>query len=690
MKFLTFPLFLTLLFDPLQAKFGAPRGIDGLGSAAKFDNPRGIAVDVSGNVYVADTLDSTIRKITPAGRVSTLAGTAGKDGHEDGQGTAARFDMPSGLAIDSSGNIYVADTWNNTIRKITPDGLVTTLAGVAGLGGRDYKGGLDGPGSKATFKTPSGVAVDSGGNVYVADEGDNLIRKISPEGVVNTLAGSTGNDGNIHGPFRGPDSVAVDSSGNVYVADTGNNCIRKITASGIVTTLAGLPGPGGGSVDGTGSAARFNTPSSVSVDANGNVYVFDFFTIRKITPDGVVTTLAGKAGKMDRNESTGGYDGTGKGARFSSTGGIAIDAKGMIYVADTFLTYGIIRKVTPDGVVTTLAGTTKGFTSADGKGTLAKFDEPRGVAVSAKGIVYVADFYNHTIRKISPEGDVTTLAGSPEQAGNVDGKGVMAKFNHPTALSVGPDGNIYVADTGNDAVRRVTPTGGVTTVARDITAAFGDQWYERDAPSSGPRSAVMDADGNIDVAGLCAIFQINSVGKVRVLAGSPNSGGAVDGTAVDARFNGPSGLVIDAAQNIYVAEPNNDTIRKITPAGIVTTLAGRARDSGCINGRGSAARLSYPNAVGLDSKGIIYVADTNNSVIRKIISAGEVTTLANTAGQGQKGHDIGSNKAARFDRPFSVAIDAQGNIYVADTNNNTIRKLAPNGLVSTLAGGRFE
>ena len=315
---------------------------------AAFSLPRGVAIDSAGNVYVADQGNSTISKITPAGIVSTLAGLAGSAGSADGTGTAARFNQPSGVAVDAAGNIYVADISNNTIRKITPAGVVSTLAGLAGS-----PGSADGTGSAARFFGPFGVAVDAAANVYVGDADNSTIRKITPAGVVSTLAGLAGIVGSADGAgsaarFNFPSGVAVDAAGNVYVADLNNNSIRSITPAGVVGTLAGSAS-GSGSTDGTGNAARFRDPFGVTVDAAGNVYVADASnnTIRKVTSAGVVTTLAGSAGF------SGSTDGTGSAARFNFPSGVAVDAAGNVYVGDTI--NKSIRKITPAGVVTTFA-----------------------------------------------------------------------------------------------------------------------------------------------------------------------------------------------------------------------------------------------------------------------------------------------------------------------------------------------
>jgi len=315
----------------LAGQAGHSGGGDGTGTAALFSGPADVAVDTSGNLYVADTNNDTIRKITPAGVVTTVAGTAGSAGSADGTGAAARFNRPAGIAVDSSGNVYVADTNNNTIRAITPAGVVTTLAGQAGA-----SGSADGTGAAARFNGPSGLAVDAAGNLWVADTLNHTLRKITPAGVVTTGAGTAGVSGSADGTgaaarFFGPQGLAADGAGNLYVADTNNHTIRQVVlATGTVTTLAGAAGAPG-SVDGADSAARFFFPSGVTVDGAGNLYVADTDNdvIREVAAAGVVSTLAGQAG------SAGSADGFGSVARFNFPAGIAVDNAGNLYVADT-------------------------------------------------------------------------------------------------------------------------------------------------------------------------------------------------------------------------------------------------------------------------------------------------------------------------------------------------------------------
>jgi sugar lactone lactonase YvrE len=315
-------------------------------SGSPFQYPAGITRDSSGNLYLADSSTDTIRKITPDGVISTLAGSSNVAGDRDGIGTAALFNQPQALVADATGNIYVADTGNSVIRWITPAGVVTTLAGTTA-----NRGNQDGVGTAASFNSPAGIAMDDLGNLYVADAFNATIRKIASDRTVTTIAGSAMNRGDSDGTgtaalFNYPNGIASDTSGNLYVADTYNDTIRKITPSGAVTTLAGSAGISGAS-DGTEIVALFNQPYGTALDAAGDVYVADTGneTIRRVTPAGVVTTVAGIAGVAGLR------DGAGSNALFNQPRSLVVDPAGNIYVVDTG--NALIRLISPSGAVST-------------------------------------------------------------------------------------------------------------------------------------------------------------------------------------------------------------------------------------------------------------------------------------------------------------------------------------------------
>ena len=329
---------------------------------------------------------------------STIVAGSDSAGLVNGLGKSARFNHPFGLAVDAAGNLYIADQGNYVIRKVDTTGLVTTFAGMGGI-----KGSANGADSLASFSGPFGVAVDAQGNVYVADAGNNQIRMISTAGSVSTFAG-TGIAGSANGTvdtttFNSPLGVAADGSGNLYVADYENNLIRKISSVGMVSTFAGTGAAGAD--DGSAATATFDLPEGIAVDAAGNVYVADNGNdrIRKITPDGQVSTLAGSG-------LVGSSNGMGTAASFNSPFGIAVDAAGNVYVADSGS--NLIRKITPSGSVSTFAGSgAKG--AADATGGAASFNTPAGLAIDAKGNVFVADENNNLIRKITASGVVSTI-----------------------------------------------------------------------------------------------------------------------------------------------------------------------------------------------------------------------------------------------------------------------------------------
>lgn len=580
-------------------------GDGGLAVNAQLNSPYGVVADASGNVYIADSGNNRVRKISPNGVISTVAGT-GTSGYsgDGGSASSAQLSGSRGVALDASGNLYVADYSNQRIRMVAPNGTITTLAGTGAQG----SSGDGGPAVNAQLNNPSGVAVDASGNVYIADSGSNRVRKVSPSGAISTVAGTNaaGDYSGDGGPatsarLGNPTGVAVDTFGNLYIGSQNSGRIRKVSSGGTIVTVAG----GGAGDGGLGSFAGFVLPVAVTQDSDGNTYIGDYSDnrIRKIARDGRVSTVAGTGAA--------GFSGDGgpaTAAQINAPGQITVDASGNLYFVD--YRNNRVRKVAPNGIITTVAGNgVSGHTGDGGTATNASLSLPAGVVVGLSGNLYIADSTYGLIRQVSPSGTITTVVGtgSPGFSGD-GGPATGAQLNNPQGLALDASGNLYIADYGNNRVRKLAPNGIITTVAGTGPAGFsGDGGPATSAQLNGPSDVRMDSLGNLFIVDTNnnRVRRVSASGSISTVTGTGTAGYSGDGGPADrGQIWQPDGVAVDSAGNIYVADGINGAIRLLTPAGTQAVLTISSRHIGnFVSGQTGTYTLTVTNTAGAGATG---------------------------------------------------------------------------------------
>ncbi len=747
-------------------------GDGGAATAGMLSNPAGVAIDNNGDVYIADQRNNCIRKVNASGVITTFAGTgiAGFSG-DGGPATSAQLNMPHALAIDANGNLIIADEYNYRIRKVSTTGIISTIAGT----GSWVVSGDGGPATAAAFGHVFQIAIDNNGNIFFADQRNNNIRKISAGGIISTVAGDGTHafygDG---GPataaaMKWPSGIAVDGGGNLYIADSRNQRVRFVSAAGIISTIAGNGIPGSGGDGGAATAANVSHPESVAVDVGGNLYICDAnSSIRKIDSSGIITTIAGNG--------TSGYSGDGgpaTAAELSHPYYIDIDILGNMYVVDegssvirkvvlplparsilgsssvsvgsaialsinagggtwsssnsavaTVGSTGIVTGVSPGldtinytvtnacgsavatkvvtvtassgsscSIITTIAGsgTGMGYSGDGGPATAALMSKTYGMARDAAGNIYVTDFNNNRIRKIDPSGIITTYAGNGTAAFSGDGGPATAASLHgPVGLAI-YGSTLYFCDNINYRVRKIDATGIISTIAGNgVNGYGGDGGPATSAQISRSNGVAVDGSGDVYITDLdnARVRKIGASGIISTVVGSGISGYSGDGgPATLAQLDWPDDIKFDAAGNLYFCDFHNNAVRKVDTSGIITTIAGTGIPgfSGD-GGPASAAKLLAPCAVLPDTHGNIYISDADNHRIRLINPSGIISTIAGIGTPGFSG-DNGPALSAEVNRPNDMIFDATGNLYFCDIENHRVRKIALSSLsVSSISG----
>lgn len=655
---------------------------------AALNEPDGVALDSKGNLYIIDSRNLRIRRVDPSGTIATVAGTGDPgDGGDGGPATEAQLLYPQGLAIDSDDNLYNADTENGRVRRIDHSGTITTFAGI----GDGHFGGDGSPAVRARLDNPTGLAVGPKGNLYIADTENHRIRRIDRSGTISTVAGTGvqgyGGDGGqaTAAQLDQPSDVALDSSGNVYVADTRNNRVRQIDPSGTISTVAGNgefsargDSGDGGPADGT----PIRWPMSVEVDSAGNLLIVEASSVRLVDPSGTISTVAGRGGRGYRGDG-----GPATEASLSSPRGIAADSSGNIYIADSG--NHRVRRIGPSGTILTVAGTGEGGYSGDGgPATEARLRSPTGVAIDSSGTLYIADMHNTRVRSIDSSGRISTVAYY--HRGGAGGSPLM----RPSDVAVDSSGRVYVSEVWNHRVHRIDSSGDLVRVAGlAAVERGGDGGPAVEAELHLPHGLAFDHAGNLYVSERAPrrIRRIDPSGIISTVAGIGASGPGRDSPRnSESALSSPSGIAVDTSGNLFVAESPNHRVRRIDPSGVVSTVAGTGRDG--YDGDGGPAdrhALNRPTGVAVDSMGNLFVADSANNRIRKIAPGGTISTLPG-AGRHKFGGDGGPADQAALSRPSDVAVDSSGNLLIADTGNRRVRLVDPSGTISTLAGVGYD
>ena len=678
---------------------GPPNNVAATGTF--LSQPRGAAVDSNGNVFIADTNDDLVRKVDGTGNIATIAGggggvipeTCAGSTNSLGDGcaaTSASLAGPGGVFVDATGNIFIADTRNGRIRKVDTAGVISTVAG-GGLSPTTCAGSTDSVGdgcaaTSASLFNPSGVFVDAAGNIFIADSLHHRIRKVNSSGIISTVAGNGGpgfagdNGPAINANLNDPSGVFVDATGNIFIADTLNHRVREVNTAGTISTIAGDGVASFSGDNGPATSAGLDEPFGVFVDAANNIFIADTLNhrIRKVNSSGVISTVAGNG-----TPAFAGDNGPATSASLASPCGVFVHA-GNILIADK--NNSRIRNVDTSATITTMAG--NGSNEGDGgPATSALLSRPLAAKPDANGNLLVFDTDHSALREVFGQ---TPPAG--QTAGNIATIADAIVGVSPRGGFVDGLGNIFICN-ANNVILKISPVnGGPIVVAGGGTSpgtcagstnSVGDGCVATSATLSGPSDVAVDSAGNIFIAdeGDQRIRKVDHTTLViTTVAGNGGSGFSGDnGPATSANLTFPASVAVDDAGNIYIADTGNSRIRKVNSAGIITTIAGNGTFA--FSGDGvpaTSAELAGANGLALDGAGDLFIADANGNVSNRIRRIDHTTQIITTiAGNGAPGFsgDNGSASSASLNFVNDVGLDAKGNIFITDTDSNRIREV---------------
>ena len=668
---------------------GGPNQLPGLSASLNF--PSAVAVDKSGNVYVAVENDMRVYKIDTTGKLTVLAGNGvfGSTG-DGGPATSAEFQFPSGIAVDGSGNVFISDGFASVVREVVAS--TGNIQAVAGNGAAGYSGD-GGPAVNAGLNSPEGIAVDNSGNLFIADTSNSVVRKVvAATGNIQTVVGNgtsgyTGDGGlPTAAELQIPEAVFVDGNGNLFISDIGPNVIRKVTASsGLISTVAGNGTAGFSGDGGPATSAMLNAPFGVAADSSGNLFIADSFNavVREVfAATGVIQTVAGNG--------TVGFSGNGgpaTSAQLQPFLGVAVDSNANLYISD-YYNLVVWEVLASNGNIQVIAGNLSATYSGDGfLPTDAELNTPQGFSLDPAGDLLIADTFNNVVRvAVASTGLIQTVAGNgyPGYAGD-GGAATSAQLSNPTSVLADSAGDLFIVDQGNNVIREVVfATGNIQTIAGNGTPGYsGDGGPATSAMLALPQDLKLDASGNIFFtdSGNNVIREIvASTGIIQTVAGNGTAGYSGDnGPATSAQLSNPNGLFLDASGNIFFADSNNNVVREVVAStGIIQTVAGNGT-AGYAGDGGAAtsAQLNFPSGVFVDASGNLFISDDFNAVVREVVaSSGNIQTVAGNGTTDFSG-DGGAPLSASLDNPFYLASGPSGSYFVSD-DTMRIRQVNPN------------
>ncbi|HTT60617.1 MAG TPA: SMP-30/gluconolactonase/LRE family protein [Bryobacteraceae bacterium] len=638
-------------------------GDGGQAVTAQIAQPEGLAVDSAGNLFIADAANHRVREVTAAGVISTVAG----NGHpgfsgDGGPASAAQLNQPYDVALDAAGNLYIADYGNQRVRVVGTDGNIHTVAG-----NPTGSSGDGGPATGATLLGPRNLATDAAGDLYISEFDGHRVRRVGPDGTISTVAGTgvAGFSGD-GGPATGaqvafPAGLALDGTGNLYIVDSANVRIRKVLAAdGTISTVCTEQTFGMPNIQLSGLAA--DPAGNLYIPESGNSFVW------QLTPAGVLNRVAGAPG-------SGAYTGDGQPAlqtALTTPVEVTLDPAGNLYISEARRVRWVAAST---GIINTVAGTgVFGFGGDGGSALLAVLNAPTGLLFN-DGLLYIADQDNQRVREIAADGSISTIAGTGTPTYTGDGlPAVSAGLSGPNGLAFDTLGNLYIADSRNNRVRRVDLAGVITTFAGNGTVSgYGGEGEPAAlTPLNAPQGVAADTEGNVYISDTNhnRVILVDTAGNIHTVAGTGTAGNTL------AELYGPTGLALDNAGNLYIADTQNHRIQVLAPGGKISTAAG-AGTSGFSGdgGPAAAAELSYPSAVAVDAGGNLFIADTGNNRVRMVTPDGNIATIAGTGDATYNG-DQGAALEMALYSPGGLALDNQGDVWVADTGNNRVRMLS--------------